>query len=327
MSDQRIIFVPQYPTPMRYQEWWSWKFPLEFRNAGFDVVVLGEDYVDMIQHRRGQLSMFSPVHAAIEFETVQIDEYMNLKLLPNDILFLADLSFPGFFANVLYHKRPSKSYAFCHATSLNDHDYFGKVRYSKFPVERSHALMFDKIFVGSYYHLGKLDYGEWTKDTEVTCLPLPPLSVIKPYEIEKSIPLISTARPCIQKTDPYIEDKVEEQYGEKIFRKDYKTWSEYCKYLSISKVLLVTAKEETFGYQVVDAIINNCIPVVPDAFSYPEMVSDKYRYQNLTELFNILDSIKSDELGVPDLLCKPRIINFYDNIIKIIRKEGKDYPF
>ena len=36
---QRIIFVPQYPTPMRYQEWWFTELPWKFREAGFDVHV------------------------------------------------------------------------------------------------------------------------------------------------------------------------------------------------------------------------------------------------------------------------------------------------
>jgi len=178
---------------MRYQEWWMWKFPLEFRNAGFDVVVLGEDYADAMKHRRGMMSMFSPVHAAIEFESAQIDEYMNLELRQDDILFLADLSFPGFFANALYHKRPLRSYAFCHAISLNVYDYFGNVRHSKFLVERANALMFNKIFVGSYYHLGKLEYVDW-KNVEVTHLPLPPSSIIKSYEIKRNILRQTVAR-------------------------------------------------------------------------------------------------------------------------------------
>jgi len=42
---RRIIFVPQYPTPMRYQEWWISEFPKKFREAGFEVKVLGEKYL------------------------------------------------------------------------------------------------------------------------------------------------------------------------------------------------------------------------------------------------------------------------------------------
>jgi len=321
----RIIFVPQHPTPMRYSEWWTWKFPEEFKKADFEVITIGKEYSDMMQCRRGMLSAFSPTHAAIEFECAQIDEYMNLDLRSDDTLFLADLSFPGFFSNVLYHKRPKYAYAFCHATSMNDYDYFQRVRHSKIQVEKAHGLMFNKVFVGSYYHQGKLDFIDIP--TEVVGVPAPPKNIIKPVKTEKNNFLISVARPSIQKTDADIELHVEQQYLEMIYRPDCRTWEDYCKALSESQVLLVTAREETFGYQVVDAIINNCIPVVPDAFSYPELVPKEYRYNNITELFDILDDIKAGKLTVPKLLCEARINNFYDNIIKIMRKERDSYPF
>ena len=118
----RIIYVPQYPTSMRYQEWWMWKIPQEFSNAGYEVTVLGKDYAKMMAYRRGSLDMFSPINMSIEFETEQIREYMLLDIKDDDILFLSDISFPGFFSNVLYHKRCSKMFAFCHATSINKFD-------------------------------------------------------------------------------------------------------------------------------------------------------------------------------------------------------------
>lgn len=318
----RIIFVPQYPTNMRYQEWWYWKFPGEFRKAGFDVITLG-NYDEIVEADGG----FSPAEAAIEFETDQIREYMDLKLRPDDVLFLADLSFPGLFANVLHHKKPSRMFAFCHATSLNDYDYFRHVRHSKFAVELGQARLFANIFVGSRYHAQKLGSCDWPRNLVVTGLPLPPKAVISPIRTEKKRFLISTARPCLQKVDPSLEDIVEAQYGERIHRREYTNWTKYCTALSESEVLLVTAREETFGYQVVDAIINNCIPVVPNDFSYVEMVPSEYRYEDSTEMLNILDEIRAGQLGVPELLCKARIKNFYRNIIKIIRKEREDYPF
>jgi hypothetical protein len=90
---------------------------------------------------------------------------------------------------------------------------------------------------------------------------------------------------------------------------------------------LITAREETFGYQVVDAILSGCIPVAPNAFSYPELLPPHLLYNNLTDLFDILDEIRNMNYGVPELLCKPRMKNFYDNIIQIMRKESEDHPF
>ena len=330
MKNQRIIFVPQFPSMMRYQEWWMWEFPLKFVNAGFEVVTLGNMNSRNIQPNYGYKigsKNFSPIESAISFEMSQIQEYMDLKLRDDDIIFLADLSFPGFFANALHHKRTKQMYAFCHATSLNDYDYFQQVRHSKFQVERGQANMFEKVFVGSRYHLDKLNCVDWPNNLVITGLPEPPKSIISPVSTKKKWFLMSASRPSIQKVDPEIEDDVEKQYRTKIYRGNFKSWKSYCRALSESKVLLVTAREETFGYQVVDAIINGCIPVVPNAFSYTEMVPREYRYDNTTELMNILDGILGERVEVPELLCKARIKNFFPNIIKILRKEGDSYPF
>jgi len=165
------------------------------------------------------------------------------------------------------------------------------------------------------------------ENIEVVGVPAPPNNIIKSVKTKKKNFLISVARPSIQKVDVEIEHKVEEQYNDSIYRPDCRDWQSYCQALGESQVLLSSSHEETFGYQVVDAIINNCIPVVPDAFSYPELVSKEYRYDNLTELFDILDDIKFGKLGVPELLCKPRMKKFFYNIIKTMRKDGEDYPF
>lgn len=324
MSKQRIIFVPQYPTKMRYPEWWMPTFTRKFDNAGFDVITLGEDYADMMAHRRGTMSMFSPVHSAIEFECAQINEYMELKLKDDDILFLADLSFPGLFANVLHHKRPKKCFAFCHATSINNYDYFSKVKNSKFTVETGQAKMFDLIFVGSEYHGMKLLANGWM-NLKVTYVPEPPPDIMKPVTRKKKHFLISVARPTPQKKSFHIERMIETHYG-KIFNKRYNKWQTYYEALCSSKALLITAKEETFGYPVLEAIRCGCIPVVPNSFSYPELVSREYRYDNMAELYNILDKIKYGELQVPKLLCETRTKNFFNNIIKIMQG-GEDYPF
>ena len=112
---------------MRYQEWWFWKLPKEFKKAGFDVHVLGENAVTYMKAADG--GMFSPVESAIDLETAQIKEYTALKLRDDDILFLADLSFPGLFGNVLFHKRPKRCFAYCHATSKNKLDYFNQLAF------------------------------------------------------------------------------------------------------------------------------------------------------------------------------------------------------
>lgn len=320
--NKRIIFVPQYPTPMRYQEWWFSELEQEFRGAGFDVHVLGKDKMYEMVHRRGivptNTAMFSPIHAAIEFECAQIEEYMALKIDKSDILFLSDISFPGLFCNVLFHKKPDHLFAFCHATSINHLDYFSKIRDLKFPIETTHSKLFDAVFVGSEYHKARLQWG----NTVVTYLPFHPF---QSYDGVRVNDIVSASRPTPQKVCADTERRVEAAFS-KIVRKSTSTWQEYFTFLSESKVLLITSHEDTFGYQIVDAIMNGCIPIAPNRCAYPELLAKEYLYNNDDELFGLIDRALWGLLPLPKLKCRVGMNNFYNTIINEINKEI-DYPF
>jgi len=328
---QRVIFVPQYPTKMRYQEWWLTEFTKEFHQAGFDIHILGGKILNNMQKKRGTSSMFSPINTAIEFECAQIQEYMELELKDDDILFLADLSFPGFFSNVFVHKHPKRMFAYCHATSINYKDYFAPVWQYKYPIEKAHAEMFDAVFIGSDYHDLKLNW----ENTIVTRLPYPPL---KTFKEEKEFAVVSASRVNPQKVDFKLEERVAERLSMPILRQVHDNWEDYYKFLSKSKVLLITSFEDTFGYQIVDAVINNCIPLAPMRCAYPEILPREYLYKDEDELMRKLDYlINSDhgvsylwdkpyEVEVPELLCHKEMKNFYSNIIQVMKGEP-DYPF
>lgn len=318
---KRIIFVPQYPTPMRYQEWWFTEFPKQFHQAGLDVYVLGSKKANEMKHRRGDMAMFSPINAAIEFECAQIDEYMDLELTDDDILFVADISFPGFFTNVLFHKRPKRAFAFCHATSKNKFDYFSKVFPSKFNVETEHSRLYEKIFVGSEYHKIKLGW----KNTIVTRLPAPPMK-IKKYHGNKEFFMSSVARPDDQKRDKDLEEYFNVVRIDEFENEFQGSWDDYFRFLQMSFCLLISAREETFGYQIIDAVMNDCIPLAPDRLCYPEILPEEYIYHDKYDLDNIRKKVMLAELGVPKLVCQEQIDNFYENIINIMTTE-REKPF
>ena len=312
---QRIIFVPQYPTKLRYQEWWYTELPKQFKKHGFDVYVLGEDYVTESKLTTGSCDMFSPISQAIEFETYQINEYMNMELRKDDILFWSDLSFPGLFGHVLMHKRPSKMYAFCHATSLNNLDYFESVRACKFPIETSLAYMFDKVFIGSKYHQEKLG---WT-NTMVTYLPFQPRDAVI-GGVEKIFDIMSASRKSPQKVDIVLEELVEAHFS-KISRPISQSWLNYFWNLNRAKILLITAYEDTFGYQIADAVTNHCIPIARRSLAYPELLPDRYLYSTPGELMTKIDSIlnEREKWEIPKLLCEEGMNNFYDVICNVMK--------
>ena len=306
----RVIFVPQYPTKCRYQEWWFTEFPKQFLKYFDEVVTLGESYVKDVEKSRGSELMFSPIQEAIDFEARQISEFNNMDIRENDVLFLADLSFPGLFSSVLYHGVCIDKYAFCHATSLNKQDYFETNRYSKYSVETGHARLFDKVFVGSEYHKNKLDWD----NVEVVGLPSPP--VIKPIDCKKTIDIVSVARPLSQKIDLDIERKVEERFG-KIDRRMFDNWDDYSRFLSEAKILLISSKEDTFNYTIMDALLCKCFPVAPVRVCFPEILRPMYLYWDKDSLFRKIEKILDGRIPfTPKMECQDLVDNFYENICR-----------
>ncbi len=236
---------------------------------------------------------------------------MVLDLKGNDVLFYSDISFVGLFGAVLFHKRPKRMFSFCHATSINKGDYYNKYKHEKFMIETAFANSFDKVFVGSKYHQDKLGWN----NTIVTYLPFPPIdpqsSKIKYYDI------MSASRPNPQKVDLELEAIVEEKFC-KIHRPISQTWEEYYTNLASSKILILSAVEDTFGYQIIDAILNGCIPIARNSLAYPEILSREYLYKDENELLAKIDFIlNSDEIvPVPEILCQVEMDNFYNKIIK-----------
>jgi hypothetical protein len=109
-------------------------------------------------------------------------------------------------------------------------------------------------------------------------------------------------------------------YDSKIKLFDSKTWAEYYKNIAESKIMLISAREETFGYQVVDAVINNCIPLAPRNYSYPELLPDKYLYRDEKELMDKISYyLKGYKKEKPVLLYQEQMNGFYNKITKVMK--------
>lgn len=313
----RLIYVPALPIKMRYQEWYYSLFPDTFKEHFDDVIILGPDM------RKSSMlpipdteELFSCTEASIQLECYQMQGFLENEIRDDDILLLGDLSFPGIFANVLFHKPIKNAYAICHGTSKNKYDIFSPMKKQKWLVEKGHSKLFKKIFVATEYHKRKLGLD----NTVVTSLPFPP-ALPNVHKSDKR-GIISVTRPGIQKVNKKLERKVEKQFNTVIKRNTFTEWFDYYQYISNSKMLLSTAKEETFGYQIVDAIIGGTVPVAPNKFSYPELLPREYLYDNEEELYQIINNVFDDKLPIPTKLsCQEQTDNFFNNIAEIM-KEG-----
>lgn len=310
----RLIFVPQLPVKMRYSEWWFTELPSNLRLYFDSVIILGMNMSSRWVYDGG----FSLMKDAIKFESDQMDEFMQMEIQDDDILLLADLSFPGLFSNVLFHKKVRNCFAICHATSLNAYDYFAPVRRAKWKVESGHAKLFKKVFVASDYSKSKL-LG-WDNVVNLGALPNPPFPLYVSFWDDKDIDIVSAARVCRQKVNRGLEKLVENYFGVKILRTSSCTsWKDYFLMLLRAKVLLVTSSEECYGYQCVDAVLNGCVPVAPRKFAYPEILSDGL-YDTDEELVVAIDRGLTGMI-VPALKNIDRIGRFYANLAREMHGE------
>lgn len=308
----RLVIVPQYPVKMRYQEWWYYELPKNFIKY-FDEVVVVSGYVD--EHKRANPDMFSPIDEAIEFEVEQVRQFKEMygkQFSGKDYLFVADISFAGMFPSILYHKRMGNAYAFCHATSKNRFDYFAGVRKSKWLVEKGYARLFKKVFVATEYHKRKLGW----HNVEVVGVPKPPF---KTYKEDKEYDILYAGRITRQKFNRKIWQILEKR-GYDVRVRLFDSWEEYYKGLSRAKIVLMMSKEETFGYQVLEAVMNNSVVLAPNCCSFSELLDDKYLYYNVNDLIEKVEYFIEHYDEVPRIKggMLKKIDSWFENIYKVM---------
>lgn len=307
ISKSRLILVPQYPAALRYQEWWDWYLEQRYLEHFDEVIRLGPE-LGPLETRTPQQQVvgFAPVEESLRFEILQMHQFLSLELQDSDILLLHDLSFPGLFASMLLHKRPVRCFAICHATSKNRYDLFQSVRRIKYPLEKAHSRLFNGVFVASEYHARKL--GRQWYNLHVVKFPLPPYKapsegteprspsyprLLSGVDLRDGLPtkqsgellrgplFVSAARPGKQKVNKKLEGALEAAFCEEISRADpavCQSWTSYYEFLGRAAFLIVTSKEETYGYQVIDAMLCGTTPVAPNAMSYPELLPRECLY-------------------------------------------------
>jgi hypothetical protein len=278
-SSSRLIIVPQYPAPLRYQEWWP-QYLRQGYEKHFNEVTLLAPSINLINEVsfRAELGSFSPTQQSVDWEVKQIEMYNNLALRRDDVLLLCDLSFPGLFASVLFHKRPRHCFAICHATSKNRFDYFAKVRKKgKWRVETGHSQIFDRVFVASNYHKEKLGWS----NIDIIKFPLPPVSELVGHDATTALhqrQFVSVARKGVQKVDVKFQKVISRAFEVPIYRTTPRNWNQYYRFLQSGKFLVITSREETYGYQAIDSISVGTCPIAPRALSYPEILPEENLY-------------------------------------------------
>jgi len=293
-----LYIIPQFPVLNRYPEDWIRWLDLEFSRhyKGSFEILMGLNTPK--PYTFNDINKFTDTESTISYELQQLDSLFKKKLLLNDLVLFCDFDFPGFSSSAAFLLRtlyPTiKLYGFIHATSVNYLDFWNLVSDSKFFAEKGSFSILDGIFVATNYHKNKLSV--FNVDSKIYVVGCPFFSeeipnLAKDWLVRKW-DIFIPARHVDQKLSGVDLDfaKVKISDGELYSRKHY------YETMGNSKICLSLAQEETFGYSVLEAISLGAIPVVPDKYSYPELVSEvNLRYSNFSDMKFKINSILNGE--------------------------------
>lgn len=301
-----LYFVPQLPVKNRYQEDWLSYFMDEFKKRNVDYnMILGDQFPVEIKE------FFTNIKASVEWELRQL-QILNNFVEDGDIIFFADVDFPGFaqpFVQTIKLRKKVKVYGYLHAGSYCKGDIFSNTP-GKPDCERGILQDFDGIFVATNYHKQKLINfftGE-QKNVHVVGAPfyrkyLPSVNIG-----DREYGVIHTGRLDKQRSDKLLLSIIKDFPSCRFLstRKPSEVPSnldvvvpsdrkEYYDLLNRSYIYLNTSEEDTFSYGAVEAMAMGCVPLVPDSYSYPEVVPiPDLRYTNKTDLERKLSKLKAN---------------------------------
>jgi hypothetical protein len=313
-----LFFVPQWPTPNRYPEEWIKWFPQEFRKheVDFELVVPRHEFYEL--QEKGSYDTFSNLYNASRFELEQCARLID-KVIAGDTVFFADLDYPGFSVTCAQLLRRMygdkiKIYGYMHAGSYCKGDYFEPIKDSKWDSETAMFKIVDGIFVGSEYHKQKLVFHLSTHlyaikedydKVHVVGVPYYPNDDYHKPISERKWDVAYTSRMDVQKTDKYLLSLAKKMSHTKFVCTSkpskelpnlefypVKNRQEYHYVLENSKIVFVPIAESTFGYNVLEALDYQCIPICPNGFSYPEFVPKEFLYSNDFRVSRVSNKIK-----------------------------------
>jgi len=313
----RIIIVPQLKIAMRYTEWWADLFYKELCNrfcpAGWGVILLeGGNKGKKKESKLTVQTLEEFQYSMVEHELKLIEELKATKLHREDIILCLDACTPGIVASYLQNinvaYRP-KTIGFCHGSSFNTNDMY---KSSRWAFDLACLTMFDLLVVATQYHAEKLIWAGVNTNI-IVCHGLPDnpfytetwartkfanatrdgkfgiatsedikgyqVAIVDRYGQKRNAELLSNFEHSTKHSM-----SVREIYGQ------HHKWIDYADALSDCDYMLITTSEETYGYQVRDALHTGVIPICPDRCCFREVVHSCCIYK-VDTVDSILDTM------------------------------------
>jgi len=295
-----IFFCPIEKIEARYSsQWWGW-FEEGFKKHGKSYFTVGDtkkheircgEFLDVSETNFFKLAQGAHLVKALE------------KTSPKTVFF-ADLWNPV--VSAIAYMRDGMGLDFkikgcLHAGTWDEHDFISRVGMGKWAkgFERSLLAAADEVFVATQFHVDLIqehlgtDYHHKFRivNWPVSCpkWETPPRKkdlVVFPHRIapEKAPEEFATIERIFSKK--YPEKYPETQWLKTV--EECATKPEYYGLLSKAKIVVSTARQETFGIAMAEGAARGCVPVVPNRLSYSDLYPKEYRYDTLEEAADMI---------------------------------------
>lgn len=310
-----LWWVPLESLEERYSKQWAKWMPEEFRRQGIQFrTIEGESLCDTVEVGTFLDINSTMAHKASQIQTIA-GLFHRKEVKPGDKFFLADTEMFGMEGTIRYladlNKVNVKIYGFAHAGSYTREDFVEPCAPYAMKYESAWDRIFDKIFVGSQYHANQLQHlrAIYFDKTVVTGNPYDVDAVRASIPRQEKVNrVIHTNRPDPEKRpdvtlDVFERLKVKHPDWEFMVTTSRKQWSsgvlrqralrlqeqgvvtvcegltkdQYLTLLAQSKVMTGNTIEENFGYALLEALIFDTIPIVPNDYSHPELLENNWR--------------------------------------------------
>ena len=330
-----LYYIPIEPYKTRYTADWIEQFETVFDYSGIDFeIILGKSISEDVTEGGVLDACGTHVYKFKQLSTL-MKLIRNGKIVDGDILFFADLWFPGleslFYVRNMLHI-DFKIAGIFHAGTYDrfDFTYRNGMREWGKNLEACWFNDIDYIFVATKFHKKLLlDNSQFIQGLfdkiYVTGIPFYAEELRLKYPVAEKEDIVVFPHRLDEEKHPEKFDWLTNCLKSKgINCKCIKTIStckdrtDYFKLLAKSKVMVSFADQETFGYSTLEAMALGCIVCVPDRLSYRETVPGRYRYGVGEDIVEIVkDALQNyTEPNYPDIV---KWRNAIPNMLEVLK--------
>jgi len=284
------------PIEKRYTKQWHTYWKKEFSKFFNVIYIDGKKVSDKIDKGR-----FLDINKTNIWKAQQIEQVSTLfakgKIRDNDIFILMDAWHPGVTAikyMIQLNNMKCKMYGYWHAGTYDPADFIAQAGLGEWASYDEVAWLkaLDGSFVATKFHKQLMleTFKNYVNPNKIHVVGFP-MDWLAFIEKEIDIPsrqhkenIIVFPHRVDKEKCPEVFDSLAKKFPQYRFIKTIevtKNKKEYYQILAKAKIVFSASKQETFGIGTVEAMLLDCIPIVPNTLSYDELYDNRFKYTSL----------------------------------------------